>query len=134
MWTNRQTAQTVACMLLLMLLVYVACGEDVCSGKCDMVVMRQHLLKCLESGKMTAFPSSYRENGPIVANKMIIVRCYCRLPDFGAMIQCSSCKEWFQRKCDSSIPQKAWSDLKCKWHCKIASLLLKSTKKIIIHA
>ena len=81
MLTNRQTAQTVACMLLLMLLVYVACGEDVCSGKYDMVVMRQHLLKCLESGRMTAFPSSYRENGPSVANKMIIVRCYCRLPE-----------------------------------------------------
>eukprot|EP00731_Ephydatia_muelleri_P009172 Em0004g1510a len=97
----------------------LCCGEEVCSRKYDMMVMRQHLLKCLESGRMTAFPSSYRENGPIVANKMIKVRCYCRLPDSGVMIQCSSCKEWFHKKCDSSIPRKAWSDLKFKWHCKM---------------
>ena len=97
----------------------LCCGEDVCSRKYNMMVMRQHLLKCLESGRMTAFPSSDRENHHIVANKMIKVRCYCRLPDSGVMIQCSSCKEWFHKKCDSSIPRKAWSDLKFKWHCKM---------------
>eukprot|EP00731_Ephydatia_muelleri_P007459 Em0003g1707a len=49
----------------------LCCGEEVCSRKYDMMVMRQHLLKCLESGRMTAFPSSDRENHHIVANKMI---------------------------------------------------------------
>ena len=65
-----KTAQTVACMLLLMLLHGLCCGEDSRSRKYDIVVMRQHLLKC---GRMTAFPSSYRENGPIVATTMIKV-------------------------------------------------------------
>ena len=117
MLTNRPKAQTVACMPLLMLLGYAVVKMYV--PKYDMMVMRQHLLKCLESGRMTAFPSSDRENHHIVANKMIKVRCYCRLPDSGVMIQCSSCKEWFHKKCDSSIPRKAWSDLKFKWHCKM---------------
>ena len=41
-----------------------------------MVVMRQHLLKCLESGRMTEFPSSDIEKQSymhtcIVGNKMI---------------------------------------------------------------
>ena len=97
----------------------LCCGEDVCSRKYDMMVMRQHLLKCLKSGRMAAFPSSDRENHHIVANKMIKVRYYCLLPDSAVMIQCSSCKECFHKKCDSSIPRKAWSNLKCKWHCKM---------------
>ena len=83
----------------------LCCGADIYSIKYDVVVMRQHLLTCLESGRMTEFPSSGRENSRtcIVSNKMIKVRCYCRLPDSGVMIQCSSCKEWFHKKCDSSI-------------------------------
>ena len=68
--------------------------------------MHEYLLKCLESGRMTELPSSNRENSRtcIVGNKIIKVRCYCRLPDSGVMIQCSSCEEWFHKKCDSSIP------------------------------
>ena len=66
----------------------LCCGIDICSIKYDVVVMRQHLLTCLESGRMTEFPSSDRENSRtcIVSNKMIKVRCYCRLPDSGVMI------------------------------------------------
>ena len=48
-------------------------------------------IEMLGKWKMTAFPSSGRENHHIVTNKMIKVRCYCRLPDSGVMIQCSSC-------------------------------------------
>ena len=62
----------------------LCCGAD---RKYDMVVLRQHLLKCLESGRITEFPSSDRENSRtcIVGNKMIKVRCYCRLLDSGVM-------------------------------------------------
>ena len=40
----------------------LCCGADICSTKYDMVVMRQHLLECLKSERMTEFPSSDRKN------------------------------------------------------------------------
>ena len=48
--------------------------------------MCQHLSKCLESRRITAFPSSDRSSSHVVAKKCINVRCYCRMPDAGVMI------------------------------------------------
>ena len=81
--------------------------EDVCFRKYDTVLMRQHLSKCR---RITVFPSSDRSSSHVVAKKNM--RCYCRMPDAGVMIQCNSCNKWFHKKCDMSIPKKAWNDKK----------------------
>ena len=81
--------------------------EDVCFRKYDTVLMRQHLSKCLESRRISAFPSSDRSSSHVVAKKSINVRCYCRMLDAGVMIQCNSCNEWFHKKCGMSIPKKS---------------------------
>ena len=57
--------------------------EDVCFRKYDTVT--SVLSKCLESRRITAFPSG-RSSSHVVAKKCINVRCYCRMPDAGVMI------------------------------------------------
>jgi len=51
----------------------------------DQAKMRHHLAKCIMAGKMSEFPvkkcDKERRN------------CYCRLPAFGDMIQCTKCQE-----------------------------------------
>ena len=51
--------------------------EDVCFRKYDTVLMCQHLSKCLESRRITAFPISDRSSSHVVTKKSINVRCYC---------------------------------------------------------
>ena len=61
----------------------LCCDEDVCFRKYDTVT--SVLSKCLESRRITAFPSG-RSSSHVVAKKCINVRCYCRMPDAGVMI------------------------------------------------
>ena len=41
----------------------------VCYRKYDTVLMRQHLSKCLESRRLTAFPGSDRPSSHVIAKK-----------------------------------------------------------------
>ena len=66
----------------------------------DQDKMREHFLKCLESGKMSPFPSQVvRRKRPAQIKKRL--HCDCRLPDDGEeqMAFCEGCRQWFHQSC-----------------------------------
>ena len=103
---DKQTNHTNCGLYAIAYAIDLCCDEDVCYRKYDAVLMCQHLSKCLESRRLTAFPGSDRPSSHVIAKRSINVRCYCRMPNAGLIIQCNSCKEWFHDKYDISIPKK----------------------------
>ena len=99
-------------------------ATDLCFGldrhnqKCKQNEMRQHLIHCLESGKMTAFPKTdQRVQTHLSYNKIAIkIFCLCRLPnDKKEYVECFSCKGWCHPEC-ASIPTWAVNS-KVPWKC-----------------
>lgn len=79
--------------------------------------MRDHLLACIEKRAITAFPQRVRRRRKLVRNRISFkIYCYCRGPQYGEMIACSACDEWFHRECVRA-PSKAWSNVSFKWTC-----------------
>ena len=84
----------------------------------DQSLMRSHLIKALESKKLTPFPSTKKYWGvtrrPV---ERIKVYCICRMPDNGKkMVSCNRCKEWFHIKCVKISAAETRS--KAPWYCK----------------
>ena len=118
--TVKQTNHSDCGLYAIAFAVDLCSGQDVCKRNYSAVLMRPHLLNCLQNRRFTPFPASDRpiSSRAIAQKKSVHVRCYCRMPDAGLMIQCDSCKEWFHKECDISIPKKAWNNKKYKWNCK----------------
>ena len=99
----------------------IACATELAYGfdpaLCcwDVTLMRQHLLSCFESRKMTRFPITKRRRVPLGSRvKHMIsekIYCICRMPNERSrpMIQCENCFSWFHFDCvnyDSSLEWK----------------------------
>lgn len=82
--------------------------------------MRQHLLECLQSRKMTMFPCdrTRRANKRMKNVQKMNVYCTCRLPEFGEMIKCSCCKEWFHLDLCVNVPCTA-KKRNVVWKCSL---------------
>ena len=73
----------------------------------DVSKMIQHLIECLENGKMSAFPKEKEKsrgklNSSTCKSINIPVWCFCRMPEcIDDMIYCDNlkCKTCFHRKC-----------------------------------
>ena len=86
----------------------------------DQPRMRQHLLQCIESGKMTMFPtkSQRRVKKMIKATEKIKVYCFCRLPELNkTMIDCCACNLWYHLSC-VTVPTNALNE-DTTWYCSL---------------
>ena len=81
--------------------------------------MRSHLLQCLQDKKMAMFPydRTLRARKRIKNHYSFRVYCSCRLPQFGKMIECSNCKEWFHLGVCIKVPEAALKQ-NVEWICK----------------
>ena len=118
--TVKQTNHSDCGLYAIAFAVDLCSGQDVCKRNFSAVLMRPHLLNCLQNRRFTPFPASDCQiSSPAIAQKKSVhVRCYFWMPDAGLMIQCDSCKEWFHKECDLSIPKEVWNNRKYKWNCK----------------
>jgi len=98
----------------------VAFGKDPCALVYDQKCLRHHLLKCLEDGKMTNFPT-IRERRTASIFISVDVHCICRGPDTGeAMVTCDRCKKWYHAECvDGCLNDlNVWLCSNCAIACK----------------
>ena len=81
--------------------------------------MRDHLRRCLESGKLTMFPlvKSRMPRKMVRHVDIIELYCSCRMPEVPPMVECSKCKEWYHIKC-VSVPKRALENQSIAWYCK----------------
>ena len=75
----------------------------------DTKKMRNHLQFCLESRRLSCFPTIPRRptsrNRKITKQKSIAINlhCKCRLPDYiGDMVKCAACTVWYHKYCVSA--------------------------------
>lgn len=108
--------------------VSLALGEHPSGCFYDRKAMRYHLKSCLQSKFMSTFPKSKAKKDHIVSVssklKKVRVYCHCRRvlykplnykkKDAWDAIECSNCKEWMHKMCDS-WPIKS---TRGKWLCK----------------
>ena len=101
----------------------LAFAASLCSGENPSTVsyiqhsLRSHLLSCLQNRAITLFPRRSRKKLPRAHDKVSYkVYCSCRLPEFGKMIHCSSCLEWFHKDCVEA-PDVAWKNNEVAWRC-----------------
>ena len=87
--------------------------------------MRNHLLNCLENGKMTMFPiKKVRRTAEKVKKiETIPVYCSCRMPELPNVncIQCYACKEWFHIDMCVKVDKAFLNKTKLKWYCSLCS-------------
>ena len=106
------------------------CDPTLC--KWDTSQLRQHLLLCLEAGKMTRFPTVGKRRIAFGSRirKSIPEKlyCMCRMPNDTArpMIACDQCKQWYHKDCVALDINKSYEDE--TWTCKPCSDLLHHLK------
>ena len=90
----------------------------------NQAVMRRHLLKCFEEGKISMFPIKKirRNKAKVKATEMISVYCTCRMTQLPkvTMIECSQCKNWFHADFCVEVPRDARLPHR-KWLCSSCS-------------
>ena len=96
-------------------------GEDPTGVKYNQKAMREELIKAFETRDLKRFIQETTEarKGPISEPKFewrLRVYCYCRMPDDGMMVQCTSCKSWFHKSClaKSEDTTGSWLCINCK--------------------
>ena len=111
----------------------IAFAKALCAGKdphllsFDQKKMRQHLQSNLEGGTITDFPSAAKprrsQRRRVKISRDIPIYCNCRLPrslqsykEFGNLIQCSHCKEWYHQYCQL-VPDLVFQDKSTVWSC-----------------
>lgn len=95
-------------------------GEDPSQTSYMQHEFRRHLLSCLENRHITPFPTRLRKKkNRIRGTTSFAIFCTCRQPDFGKMVSCTRCQEWFHEGCYSThIPEAIWTNKKLKWYCQ----------------
>ena len=106
--------------------------QDPTLCKWDTSQMREHLLHCFESGKMTRFPMQTKRRlgfasriRKSIGEKLF---CSCRMPNDKTrlMIQCDQCKEWYHKDCVALDIMKSYQDE--SWICQQCLSLLVQLK------
>ena len=105
----------------------VAYITSICNGQDPAVLlykqnaMRKHILKSIEDGVMSVFPSSASRCPKASARKSIPVYCICRhINDGSKMIQCDSCQQWLHVAC-MKIDKSVHKDRRSQWNCSLCS-------------
>ena len=76
---------------------------------------------CFQKRAITRFPNRDRlKKAKIHYQTSFKIYCYCRQPEYGKMICCSTCKEWFHKECVKA-PAKVWKEKKTDWYCRVCS-------------
>lgn len=92
-------------------------GDDPTKPVYDQSSMHNHLLECIERGRMIPFPSKPGRNPEKAVEKSVSIHCVCRLIDDGTkMIECASCQEWFHIVC-VRVEKKFIVNRKLNWFC-----------------
>ena len=96
----------------------LANGNDPSDVSFDQGKMRQHLVQCLEKGRLEAFP---RQLNTARFNKRqtydIGLFCYCSMPEcWDDMLQCDLCEEWLHMACEGlkTAPKGEWLCSVCR--------------------
>ena len=96
----------------------LADGNDPSDVSFDQGKMRQHLVQCLEKGRLEAFP---RQLNTARFNKRqtydIELFCYCSMPEcWDDMLQCELCEEWLHMTCEGlkTAPEGEWLCSVCR--------------------
>ena len=105
-------------------------GHDPESIVFDHSLMRSHLIKCIQDGDMTPFPSiggKRCKRCPRVAS-VVQIYCTCRQPyypqeDF--MVCCKDCNKWYHKKC-AHVPIEFFRNKKKECLCLICKNLSSS--------
>ena len=87
----------------------------------DQSLMRSHLLKCFENGKLSMFPvrKTRRVAEKIKRVEEFRVYCTCRMPitPGSQWIQCIACKEWYHTNTCIKVEQIYIDQTELKWLC-----------------
>ena len=87
----------------------------------DQKLMRSHLLKCFQNGKLSMFPikKMRRATEKIKRIEKFHVYCICRMPltPGATWIQCVACKEWYHTDTCIKVDQIYIKQAKLKWLC-----------------
>jgi len=95
----------------------LCCGEDPAKINYASPMSREHLYKCLENQKMTSFPQRSRGKKARCRNQTSFeIFCKCRNPEYGKMICCNSCREWYHEDCITA-PPAVWKNINIQWFC-----------------
>lgn len=101
--------------------VHAALGQNVENLEFDQAQMRDHLMKCFSRKRMFPFPildkDCTRHN--FFRARDIELYCECLMPDYGDMIGCDKCDNWFHFECTDLIDLPGVNDT---WHCRKCSL------------
>ncbi len=94
-------------------------GEDPSKISYVTYKLRDHLYNCLEKHTMSPFPRRNRQRTvQIGLQECFNIYCECRLPEYGKMIKCERCDEWFHKKCIVA-PSTVWKKgNSVQWFCK----------------
>ena len=105
----------------------IAFATSICFGKdpsvesFNQLQMRAHFLQCLESGKMSPFPSTEERaaHHKYKSFKVVKIYCSCRMPEKGNYTKCHGCHEWFHSTCEK-VPHsnRVCHTWRCKYNCK----------------
>ena len=105
------------CGLFAVAFAVAACmGRELSKVSFDQKKMRQHLVSCIESKKMIAFPErKVRHSCSKESTVIIDVHCSCRMPECfdDKMIECECCLSWYHYKCVTVIDEDGWKCNNC---------------------
>ena len=96
-------------------------GEDPTNLEYDMINIRDHLKKCIETNNFVPFPSIPKfRTIEIIQSKTVDIYCTCRCPEFPGqfMIECEVCHVWFHAPCVSIITKKQRKEAEKNWSCE----------------
>ena len=83
--------------------LHAALGHCVGDITFDQSKMRNHLLQCFKTRKLTPFPTvdkKARKRAESYFEVKVDVFCTCMMPDtYGDMVQCGTCQRWYHLKC-----------------------------------
>ena len=107
----------------------LAFATSLCSGENPAAItycqkkLRSHIVSCLENRCITSFPCYSKRKAPKVHTEVTIdIICLCRLPEYGNMICCHACGEWYHENCVKA-PKAAWEEEKFIWVCNTCGCL-----------